>query len=125
MSQELGSFTPSPAGNKTLLLSGSFTPTYVEFWVGPRSGTTETSNLHSFGTVDITNGNSVAESNFTDGTGSQTKGTSASCIFHYNRVAGAITKVIDITYVSNAAGQLTVNIGTASTLYTVFFKACA
>lgn len=123
MAQELGSFTPSPAGNKTLILSGAFTPTYVEFWVGPRSGTTETVNIASKGVVDITNGNSASQSNYTDATGSQTKGTSASCIFHYNRVAGAITKVIDITYVSNAAGQFTVNIGTASTLYTVFFRA--
>lgn len=63
MAQELGSFANGSTGNTTLSLSGSFTPTYIEFWCGPRTGTNETYNMSSFGTVDIANGNATWQAN--------------------------------------------------------------
>lgn len=124
---ELGSFANGSTGNTTLTLNGTEIPAYVDFWVGPRSGTTETSNLRSFGAVDITNGNATWQSNFTDGTGSQTKNgsggsTTSSCLQHWNRVAGTLTKIIDIKFVSAASGSLTLNIVTANASYSIFLR---
>lgn len=124
---ELGSFANGTTGNTTLTLSGAETPTYVDFWVGPRTSTTETVNMHSFGAVDITNGNATWQSNFTDGTGSQTKNgvggsTTSSCLQHYNRSAGVITKILDIKFVSAASGSLTLNLVTANVNYSIFFR---
>lgn len=124
---ELGSFTATPSGNNTINLNGTETPTYIDFWIGPRSGTTETANLSSFGSVDITNGVATFQSNFTDGTGSQTKNgsgtsTGSSCLQHYARSGGVITKVVDIKFVSAASGQFTVNIVTPNANYAVFCR---
>lgn len=122
---ELISFTPNPAGNKTLLLnSGTFTPSTVLLWAGARSGTTETTNFFSLGAIDIPNGLNTARSNITDGTGSQSI-ISNTVWRHRNRVAGTISDVITITGVSAAAGSVTVNIGTATTAYTVYGIAIA
>lgn len=123
---ELGSFTPSPAGNKTLSLNGTGTPVYIEFWCGPRSGTTEIYDLLSFGTVDIGNGNATYQSNVS-GSVSQTKNgvggsTTSDCLVHYAIVAGAISKRVELKFVSAAAGQFTVNVVTADSAYTVYFK---
>lgn len=125
---ELGSFANGTTGNTTLLLNGTEVPTYIDFWVGPRTGTTETANMYSVGAVDITNGNATWQSNFTDGTSSQTKNgvggsTTSSCLQHYARVAGTLTKVIDIKFVSVAAGQITLNLVTANANYSVFLRA--
>lgn len=127
MAMELSSFTASPSGNNTLNLATSFTPTFIDFWVGPRNATTEVVNMASFGSVDITNGRAGWQSNFTDGTGSQTKAgsgtsTGSSCLQHYNRVSGTITKIIDMTFVSVAAGSYTVNLGTANGSYKIFAR---
>lgn len=124
---ELTSFTPSPSGNTTINLSGSETPTYMDLWVGSRTGTTETANLGSFGCVDITNGNATWQSNFTDSSGSQTKNgvgssTGSSCLQHYARVSGTITKVVDIKFVSATSGAFTVDIVTANANYTVYCR---
>lgn len=124
---ELGSFTPNPSGNQTLSLAGTEIPNYIDFWVGPRTGTTETANMSSFGSVDITNGNATWQSNFTDGTGSQTKNgvggaTTSSCLQHWVRSGGTLTKVIDIKFVSAASGQFTVNIVQNNASYTVYCR---
>lgn len=123
---ELGSFTPNPTGNKTLSLNGAGTPTYIEFWCGPRSGTTESYSLKSTGTVDIGNGNATWESHV-EGSVGQTKdgvggSTTSMCLTHYSIVSGAISKRVEIKFVSAAAGQFTVNVVTADVNYTVYFK---
>lgn len=124
---ELGSFTPTPTGNKTLNLAGTETPSYIDFWVGPRNATTETVDMVSIGSVDITNGNATWQSNYSDTTGQQTKNgfgssTGSSCLQHYNRVAGTISKIIDLTFVSAASGAFTVNVGTANANYKVYCR---
>lgn len=124
---ELTSFVPNPSGNNTFNLNGLETPAYIDFWIGPRNSTTETVNMHSFGAVDITNGNATWQSNYTDGTGSQTKNgvggsTTSSCLQHYTRVSGTITKVVDIKFVSAASGQFVINVVTASSSYTVYAR---
>lgn len=130
MAVERGSFLATPSGNNTFSLNGAFTPTFIDFWVGPRDATTESVNMASFGNVDITNDNATWQSNFTDGTGSQTKAgkgtsTGSSCLQHYNRVSGTITKILDLTFVSAGAGTFTVNLGTANGSYRIYFKAYA
>ena len=123
MAKELGSFTPNPTGNTTLTLNGSFTPTWIDFWVGPRTGTTETVNMASFGCVDITNGNATWQSNFSGSTNQTKNGvgssTGTSCLQHYNP---ANTKVIDIKFVSAASGQFVVDVVTANVNYTVYYR---
>lgn len=121
---ELGSFTASPTGNKVLNLAGTQTPTYIKFWCGPRTGTTETYSMESMGVVDITNGNATWQSNVA-GTVSQTKNgvggsTTSMCLTHYSIVAGAISKRIELKFVSAASGTFTVNIVTADANYTVY-----
>lgn len=121
---ELGSFTPSPAGNKTININGTQTPTYIRFWVGPRSGTTETYDMVSIGAVDITNGNATWQSNVA-GSVSQTKNgvggsTTSMCLTHYSIVAGAISKRIELKFVSAASGQFVINVVTADAGYTVY-----
>lgn len=123
MSVEYGSFTNGTTGNTTISLSGTFTPTFIDFFAGGRNGTTETTALYSFGFVDITNGNSFSQSTLSDTTSAQTKRTTSSCLIHYARVSGTITKVLDVSFVSSASGQFTVNLGTASTSYQISFKA--
>jgi len=121
---EVISFTPNPTGNKTLSLNGTFTPSTLLLWAGPRSSTTETIDLNSIGAIDIPNALNTGQSNFDDSTGKQTK-TSNTEFTHYNRVSGTITKVIAITGVSAAAGSVTVNVGTANSSYTVYGIAIA
>ncbi len=123
---ELGSFTPGSTGNKTLSLNGAGTPVYVEFWCGPRTSTTESYDLVSIGQVDIGNGNATWQSNVS-GTVSQTKNgsggsTTSMCLTHYAIVTGAISKRIELKFVSAAAGTLTINVVTADANYTVFLK---
>lgn len=117
---ELGSFTNGSTGNTTLNLTGTFTPTYIDFWVGPRTNTTETKLMHSIGAVDITNGNQTALSTFANTSDFLTKATSSSCITHYNP---GNTKIIDATFVSAAAGSFTINLTTANASYRVYFRA--
>lgn len=123
---ELGSFATGVTGNQAITLNGTETPTYIEFWTGPPSGSS-TANLASFGCVDITNGNATFQSNYTDSTGSQTKSgvgssTGSSCIQHYNRVSGTLTKVVDWKFVSAASGTFTVNVVAGSSSYSIFFR---
>lgn len=120
---ELTSTTPNPVGNTTLVLLGAGVPTGFDIWVGPRTGTTETVNMSSFGYCDIANGNSTWQSNF-GGTTHQTKNgvggsTTTSCLQHYNPSG---TKVIDIEFVSAAAGTLTLDIVKNNVNYTIYLK---
>lgn len=127
MVMELGSFSNGSTGNTTVSLNGSETPSFIEFWTGPRSGTTETSNISSFGSVDITNAVAAWQSNLADSTHFQTKGGAGAsattpCLTHYAIVSGAVTKVVEIKYVSCAAGSFTVNITTANSSYPIFMR---
>lgn len=110
---EVIEFTATPAGNQTLSLNGSFTPSTLILWAGPRTGTTETIDLNSIGAIDIPNAVNIGQSNLNDATSKQTKDSLTEWI-HYNRSGGVIIKVISITGVSAAAGSVTINIGTAA-----------
>lgn len=125
LSQEVGSFAKGTTGNNTVNLNGAFTPSRIHLWVGPRSATTETSNLSSFGYIDVGQSISVCQSNFSGSIGHQTISSTSKCLLHYANVAGVITKVLDLTYVSVAAGAFTVNFGTANANYSIFFEALA
>lgn len=123
---ELTSFTPTPSGNNTFLLSGTETPSFIDFWIGPRTGTTETYSLSSFGSVDITNGIATWQSNVAGST-SQTKNGAGSssttpCLTHYALVSGTLTKVVELKFVSAASGQFEVNFTTASSSYVVYAR---
>lgn len=122
---ELGSFTPSPTGNTDLLTTSASTPVYIEFWVGNRSSTTETTrSLRSTGEVDIANGNATWLSNYSDSTHFFTDGatgasSSTPCLRHYE---AASSKKIELKFVSAGAGTFRVNVVTASSSYDVKFR---
>lgn len=123
---ELTSFSNGSTGNTTISLNGAGTPVYIEFWCGPRTGTTESYDMQSFGSVDIGNGVATWQSNVA-GSVSQTKNgagssTGSMCLTHYSIVGGAISKRIEVKFVSAAAGQFTVNLVTADSAYTIFAK---
>lgn len=123
---ELTSFTPGSTGNTTISLNGAGTPTYIEFWCGPRTGTTETYSMSSKGSVDIGNGNATFQSNVAGSVSQTINGaggsTTSMCLTHYSIVGGAISKRIELKFVSAAAGQFTINRVTADANYTVFAK---
>lgn len=123
MANEVGSVSSGTTGNHTVSLVGSFTPARIKFWAGARSGTTESSNLSSFGYVDVGNGISTCQTNFSGSIGHQTKNSNSSCLIHYANVSGTLTKVLDVTFVSSASGQFTINIGTANVNYPIYFEA--
>lgn len=124
---ELTSFSNGTTGNTAVVFTGSETPQYIEFWTGPRSGTTETSNISSFGSVDITNSIAAWQSNLADSTHFQTKGAAGAsattpCLTHYAIVSGAVTKVVEMKFVSCASGTFTVNLTTANSSYPIFAR---
>lgn len=120
MSMELGWFTASPSGSNTLLLNGSFTPSYIVFEMGPRPGTAETKVMRSHGEVDIANGLNYSISNFGVTSDFSSKDSTANCIAHYNPSG---TKVVEATFTSSASGQFTINLGTANASYRIYFRA--
>lgn len=127
---ELGSVAFGATGNETVLLSGTETPSFIDFWVGPESGTVETADMRSTGCVDIANNFATYQCNFSDNTGAITRGgdgtsTGFPCIRHYVRQGGSMTRVIDWTFVSAASGQFTINVNSvnpSSANYVVYFK---
>lgn len=123
---ELTSFSNGTTGNTTVNFTGTETPQFIDFWVGPRSGTTEAAALRSTGSVDITQSIATWQSDLADATHFQTKsGAGAAtgvCLTHYAIVAGVITKVIEMKYVSCAAGSFTVNLTTANSSYPIYAR---
>ena len=123
---ELGSFSNGTTGNTTISLNGAGTPVFLEFWAGARSSTTESSDIHSVGFVDIGNAVAAWQSNLAADTLNQTKdGAGAStgvCFTHYAVVTGAISKRVEFKFVSVAAGQFTVNLTAADANYPIYYK---
>lgn len=125
LSIEVGSFAFGTTGNHTVNMNTAFNPKRFKFWVGPRAATTETSNLDSFGYVDVAQGISVCQTNFSGSIGHQTKNSTSQALLHYANVSGTLTKVIDMTFVSAVSGQFTINLATANASYDIFFEAMA
>lgn len=119
MSVEAGSFTAASTGNKTVLLNGAFTPVFIEFEVGPRSGTSETDIRRSTGWTDGTRQAAIA---VFEGTNKGTREITTKCIMHYIDSAGATLKVQG-SFVSFGSGQFVVNMDTVDSNYTIRFKA--
>lgn len=120
MAHEIGSFATGSTGNKTVLLSGAFTPTYIEFHVGPRSATNETDIRWSNGWADGTN--NVALSTFQT-TSDGTRESTSKCIRHYIDVAGTATLKVQGSWVSFGSGQFVVNMDTVDVNYNIYFIA--
>lgn len=116
---ELGSFSASTTGNKTVLLSSGGTPTAIEFWVGNRASTNETDIRYSEGCADGTNQTAMA---IFAGTNKGTRSSNAKCVMHYIDSAGATLKVQG-SLVSFGAGQFIINMDTVDVNYPIFFKA--
>lgn len=126
LSIEVGSFSIGGTGNKTITLAGTFTPSRIKFWSGPRNATTETSNYSSVGHWDVGNAIQTTQSNFSGSIGHQTISSNSKALFHYANVGGAITKVTEFTGVSVAAGQFIINCPvTFNVNYPVWFEAMA
>lgn len=118
-----GSFSVGTAGTTTVNMPTSFTPIFIEFEIGPRSGVTESLVTRSSGWQDIGNNRKAAMSIFDDGTLRRTVETTANSITHYKNVSGTFTQII-------AGGVSAVGLGTfdyTSTLvdvaYTIRYKA--
>lgn len=122
---EQGSFTRASTGAATLAMSGSFTPAFFEFEIGPRSGTAETYVIRSSGWQDMNLSRTAAMSIFDDGTVRGTRETTSYAITHYKNVSGTLTKIISGSVTSVGAGTFTVNFDTVDSGYTIRFKAFA
>lgn len=120
MTVEIGSFSASSTGNKTVLLNGAFTPIFIEFEVGPRSSTNETDVRRSTGSCDGTN--QFAISTFSGAVNKGTRATTSKCIMHYIDSSGATLKVQG-SFVSFGSGQFIVNMDTVDVNHPVYFKA--
>ena len=121
MATEAGSFSAGTTGNKTISLNGSFTPTLIKFWVGPRNATNETDVRFSTGTYDNVNGINYAISTF-NGSNKGTRATTSKCIMHYIDSGGATLKVQG-SGVSCGSGQFVVNMDTVDANYPIYFEA--
>lgn len=115
---ERGSFSTGATGSKTVLLNGSFVPTYLQFTIAARSGTTESVGILSLGSTDGTRQRCISTIN-----NSFTKNTTSECITHYAWSAGAAVKKLGATFVSASAGQFTLNFTTADANYPIYFEA--
>lgn len=125
MNVEQGSFTKSSTGTETIVMDGSFTPSYFEFSISSRTGTNETHVINSDGWQDIGNSRKYAKSVFDDGTVRGTRETTSYAITHYKNVSGTLTKVISGYVSSVTAGEFVVNFDTVDSAYTIRFKAFA
>lgn len=122
MSTEVGSFTvPASTGSQTLNLNTSFTPSLIEFEMGPRASTTETDVRRSSGWTDGTRQRAV--SIYADGTVRGTISSNSYCITHYKNTGGVFTKVASASFTSFALGQFTINWDVVDNSYQVYFKA--
>jgi hypothetical protein len=123
MAMEQGSFTRGSTGTAIISMEGTFTPSYFEFSIGPRTSTNETHVIYSSGSQDINLDRKQSVSIFDDGTVSGTRETTSYAITHYKNVSGTLTKIIS-GYVSAVdAGEFTVNFDTVDSAYTIRFRA--
>lgn len=121
-------FTIGSAGNKSV--SGiPFLPTELEFYISQKFNTPEDDVAHlSIGYADGTTQH--AHSILADSTGNHTRVSKTKCLTHYIRVAGALTKTLEASFVSfddNGGGDygFTVNAtaGATNSNYQIHFKA--
>lgn len=120
MAIEVGGFSAGTTGNKTINLNGAFTPSFIEFDVGPRLSTNETDIRRSTGCTDGTN--HYAISTFA-GTNKGTRESTTKCIMHYIDNAGTATLKVQGSWVSFGSGQFVVNMDTVDSNYVIRFKA--
>lgn len=113
MAVETLGFSINATGNRTILLNGSFTPTELEFTIGPRTGTNESDIRKSEGFTDLTNSYAIAT------TSSTTRESTTYCIMHYQ----GTTKKISASLVSVGTGQFVLNFDTVDVNYTIRGKA--
>lgn len=117
MKAERGSFSVNTPGSATVLLSdATLIPSTILFWVGARSGTTESVGLTSVGMTDKTRHMWMSQIG-----SSFTKNDTGKPLTHYALVGGVATKVIEANYTSAFAGQFTLNFTTTNVNYPIYF----
>ena len=111
-----GQITLSTTGLKSFNLG--MQPTWVRFYVGQRTGTTEIINHTSTG---ITDGiHQYCISTFTDANGSTTK-NSNKVVSHYERIGG-IVEVLSATFDSFYTSGIKLNVTVANANYPVIIE---
>lgn len=119
---ECGSFSTGSTGTTTVVLNnGSFVPTSIELEMGPRAGTNETLITRSSGWHDGTRHRTI--SIFGDTTLRGTRQNNTYTMTHYKNVAGTLTVAWQGTVTAFGTGQFDVNVQTADSNYSVYFKA--
>jgi len=118
-----GSFTSNSTSTTTVNMPSSFTPIFMEFEIGPRSGTTETLVTRSSGWQDFANARKAAMSIFDDGTMRRTVETTSSGITHYKNSSGTFTKIIDGSASNPQVGSFDYTATSFDTNYTIRYKA--
>lgn len=121
---EIGSFGVLATGNSTInLANGSFTPSIINFQVGPRNSTVEGHAALSVGSTDGTN--QFCISTYAGSSTEQTVANTTHCMYHYRSVSGTMTLVLSFSIVSISAGQFVINVDTkhSGSNYTVYFEA--
>lgn len=98
-----------------------FRPTHLTFRIGAKNGSSA-ANQFCYGTVDET-GWMTYTSQFSDGSGHQSKAGTNKCFVHYERVSGTITKVLEASFNSFTNDGFKLNVTISSPYYEVFVEA--
>jgi len=114
-----GAITLSSTGTAKSFPVG-FQPTWAEFRVGQKSGTTETVNHLSLGEVDTT-GYQYCTSTFTDASGSTTVNYSTKVVSHRER-SGGIVEVLSASFNSFYSTGIKLDVSIANSNYPVVLR---
>lgn len=118
MNYYAGTISHGSTGIKTITCG--FQPVSAKITVSAQFSTTD-SVLHK--SEGWTNGtNQFYNTIFSDATGRQTISGSSKMVSHYDRVAGTITEVVNVTFNSFTATQFKYNVNTANANYQLFVE---
>lgn len=118
MSYFTGTIAHSTTGIKIIPIG--FQPAGMRITVGQKVGVNDITNHKSVG---ITDGmNQFFDSNYSDGSGHQTKSDSTKLVSHYERVNGSLNEVLAVTFNSFTATAVKYNVTIANANYNLLIE---
>ena len=113
--------TVATTGTNLAVTGFGFNPTNLIVSVSGRGGL-NTAMQYCYGMVD-SSGTQCYDSIFADSTSRQSKAGSNKLISHYERIAGVLTEVINISFNSWVSGGFTWDVNLASSNYVIHLRA--
>lgn len=118
MSYRCATITYGSTGAQTYTLP--FTPVGIRVTVGSMFGTSDSYTHYSYGVADGSRQHN--RSIFQDATGGQTLNTSGKVAYHFQRIGGVITPVVDISVVSFGVNQVNFMVNATNANYQLLIE---